>query len=208
MKKTLFLITLTFLSINVINAQKNKETNLYCYKSYDDFFSNSKKYVGKVLKQKFEMCSYNCFNKFKCEDTIKKKIFDVDFGDSTGVIGVSYRYKNEKYIRENNKKDFYLYICGNKKIMVVYTTGLMTANYDSTGVFKDGVFMAGDRSWFYFVKDLDLKNYKIHFEDVIKDNNKLYEQFLAEKKEDKKLFARNHIEVYKKYIKLYCDEKK
>ena len=205
-KHTFLLIALFTLCYKGLFAQKTmsdlSEPNVYTYKNFDDFFSNSnKKYVGKYI-------DHNSIEKIKCLDTVTKTKIKIDFSDSTNVVGITFKFKNQKYIRENNHRSFYQYICGNKKLLVIYTCCIMYGTFDSNGELMSASFMTDESSYFYFVKDLDFNNKKKAFEDIIKDNPKLYEQFLAEKKEDKKLFARNHIEVYKKYIKLYCDEKK
>jgi hypothetical protein len=77
--------------------------------------------------------------------------------------------------------------------------------YDENGEILRGTFLVDDKCQaFRFIKNLDFKNEELKFEDIIKDKPEIYKQYLAEKKEDKEVFKRRHIDFYKKYIKLYC----
>jgi hypothetical protein len=197
MKKT-YLVLLVILFAN-LNVKAQVEPYLSGYKTFDDFFANKKVLVGKWIELSSD-------RKFKCVDTVTQKKFKVNMKE-LNFIGYTYGFKNQKFIYDSIKDTYYNFICGNRGLLVIFTCCIASGSFDANGNLLSATFMSDEGSNFYFVKNLDFKNRKKDFEEIIKDKPKIYQQYLDEKNADKKVWGRNHITYYEKYITLYDAEK-
>lgn len=199
MKKIFFAIICCLNSITLFSQGEERRVqnsqDIYVYKTYDDFFSNKKTYIGKSKDQMF------ADTEWACTDTTNNRKFKLRLRDSSNVKGFSWKHENEKFMFGT----FHHFICGNSKLFVIFTGSMSNQIYDEKGEFLSGSLYVQELEGFRFVKNMDFINKSKYFEDVIKDKPEIYKQYITEKKADKKAFMRHQIENYKKYIKLYCE---
>jgi hypothetical protein len=180
---------------NVDKVVLKYSPNLYVYKTYDDFFSNKKTYIGKSEEFFFHDTKLNCI------DTITNQNFKVRLRDSSNVVG--FWYRGEKFLYGYKHKTFYNYICGNSKLLVVFTGYISSAKWDKNGEFIQGTLNNGI---FLTIKNLDFESGgTAYFEKMLKDKPTIYKQYVKERKENKGVFMTHYVEYCQKYIKLYCE---
>lgn len=201
--KKLLIVLLSVLALSS-NAQKNSEQkplkNIYYFKTFDDFFSGKKTYLGKIAE---EIDSY--FDKYVLLDTVTGKKTKVKLYDSA-FVGLAFD-NNQKKVFEAKNKTYYSYIAGNKNILI-YFRGRVDGEYNKAGELTSGTFDVANGVMIY-VKNLDFKNVTAKFEKVIADNPKLladFENETSSSKEAKRLYVNNFIEIHQRYIKLYSDQ--